>query len=41
MSNYIESVLVITKKKNPAEKEFIQAVSEGLEPLKTVVERHA
>ena len=27
MSNYIESVLEITKKKNPAEKEFIQAVS--------------
>ena len=41
MSNYIESVLEITKKKNPAEKEFIQAVSEVLETLKPVVERHA
>lgn len=41
MSNYIESVLEITKKKNPTEKEFIQAVSEVLETLKPVVERHA
>ncbi len=40
MSNYIESVLEITKKKNPNEKEFIQAVSEVLETLKPVMERH-
>ena len=40
MSNYIESVLDITKKKNTWEKEFIQAVSEVLETLKPVVERH-
>lgn len=40
MSNYIESVLDITKKKNGWEKEFIQAVSEVLETLKPVVERH-
>ncbi len=40
MSNYIESVLEITKKKNPSEKEFIQAVSEVLETLKPMVSRH-
>ncbi len=40
MSNYIESVLDVTKKKNAWEKEFIQAVSEVLETLKPVVERH-
>ncbi len=40
MSNYIESVLETVKKKNPNEKEFIQAVSEVLETLKPIVERH-
>ena len=39
MSNYIESVLAKTKKKNANEKEFLQAVSEVLETLKPVVER--
>ena len=41
MSNYIESVLDVTKKKNACEKEFIQAVSEVLETLKPVIERHS
>lgn len=41
MSNYIESVLEVTKKKNAWEKEFIQAASEVLETLKPVIERHS
>ena len=41
MSNYIESVLDVTKRKNACEKEFIQAVSEVLETLKPVIERHS
>ena len=40
MTNYIESVLSKTKEKNAHEKEFIQAVSEVLETLKQIVERH-
>ena len=40
MTNYIESVLSKTKEKNAHEKEFIQAVSEVLETLKPIVERH-
>ena len=40
MSNYIESVLTKTKEKNANEKEFIQAVSEVLDTLKPVIERH-
>ena len=40
MTNYIESVLSKTKEKNAHEKEFIQAVSEVLETIKQIVERH-
>lgn len=39
-TDYVERVLGITKKRNPGEPEFLQAVHEVLESLKPVVEKH-
>ncbi len=39
-SNYVNSVLETVKKRNPGEKEFLQAVTEVLESLVPVVEKH-
>ena len=39
-SSYVERVLEIAKKRNPGESEFLQAVTEVLESLIPVVEKH-
>ena len=39
-SNYIERVLELAQKRNPGEQEFLQAVTEVLESLVPVVEKH-
>ena len=39
-SSYIEKVMEIVKKRNPGETEFLQAVTEVLEALVPVVEKH-
>jgi len=39
-SNYVERVLEIARKRNPGETEFLQAVTEVLESLVPVVEKH-
>ncbi|MFH1665119.1 MAG: NADP-specific glutamate dehydrogenase [Candidatus Omnitrophota bacterium] len=39
-SNYVERVLEIVRKRNPGEPEFLQAVTEVLESLVPVVEKH-
>jgi len=40
MSNYINNVIETVKKRNPNEPEFLQAVTEVLESLTPVMERH-
>ncbi|NQT32744.1 MAG: glutamate dehydrogenase, partial [Candidatus Omnitrophica bacterium] len=39
-SNYVDSVLEQVNKRNPGEPEFLQAVTEVLDSLRPVVERH-
>ncbi len=39
-SNYVQKVMETVKKRNPGEPEFLQAVTEVLESLAPVVERH-
>jgi glutamate dehydrogenase (NADP+) len=40
MDNCIQEVLTITKKRNPNEPEFLQAVTEVLESIEPVIKRH-
>ena len=40
MNQYLQSVLDLTKAKNPAQPEFLQAVDEVLESLEPVIEKH-
>lgn len=38
--SYVNDVLEIVRKRNPNEPEFLQAVTEVLESIEPVVERH-
>ena len=40
MNKYVEKVLEQTKKKNPNEPEYLQAVEEALMSIEPVVEKH-
>ncbi len=40
MSQYVQSLIAQVKAKNPAEPEFHQAVTEVLESLELVLQRH-